>query len=156
MYFMKKQTLKQLEKQKEEIEKKIEKLKLENSKDDYEWIKIPKTNFEVTKEVLHKGKSYNEIIELKPKDCELLSLELIGKILKNPDLVKQLKTDSKYSTSDDFFFEQPFETNKNKNYVAQFYSGSGWSDFDCNGDADYGGRSLGVRWCRKRKKNGKA
>ena len=148
---MKKQTLKQLEKEKEAIEKKIAKLKEENSDDESKWISIPKTNYEVTKEVLHKGKTFDEIINLKKSNEELLTLEMIGKFLKIPSLVKELKMDSKYSTNDDFFFEQPFETNKEKKYIAQFYSDSDRSGFYCYVDLDYSFGAHGVRWFREKK-----
>ena len=144
--------IKKLESQKEEIDKKINslKVKLENESDKTEWISIPGTNYEVTKEVLHKGKSYNEIIKLKKPEEELLTLKIIGIICEHPDLIKKLKMDSS-STNDDFFFKQPFPQNEKRDYVAWFYADSDCANLDCDGDASYSDSNLGVRFLRKKK-----
>lgn len=145
--------IRDLESKKEKIEKEISSLKIElnNESSKSEWIAIPETDFEVTKEVLHKGKTYNEIMQLKKPDEELLTLKQIGIICEYPELLKALKMDSS-STNDDFFFKQPFPQNEKKGYVARFYSVSGYSYFGLGVYADGSGSTLGVRFVRKKAK----
>ena len=133
--------IKKLEDKKEEIDKKINSSK---------WIKIPETNYEVTKDVLYKGKSYNEIIKLKKPEEELLTLKIIGIICEYPDLIKELKMDSS-STNDDFFFKQPFPQNEKRDRVAGFYADSDYADLYCVGGSAYSGSYLGVRFVRRTK-----
>ena len=113
-----------------------------------EWVKVLGTDYEVTRDVLYKGKSYNEIMQLKKSDEELLTLELIGIICKDKDLMRTLKMDGS-STKDDFFFEQPFPQNKAKGYVARFYLNSDYANLYCYRDADDSDSALGVRFARK-------
>ena len=145
--------IKKLEDKKNDIEKEISSLKLElnNESDNVEWISLDK-EFEVTKEVLHKGKSFNQIMQLKKPNEELLTLKQIAIILKNSELTKELKMDCSYSTNDDFFIQQPFKTNKEKGYVAEFYSGSNGSDLYFDRGADVSYRARGVRFVRKKVK----
>ena len=143
--------IKNLENKKTEIDEKINSLslKLSNESESAEWIGIPDTDYEVTKQVIHKGKSYNDILKLmKPKE-ELLTLELIGTICENPDLFKTLKMDSS-STNDDFFFKQPFSQNEKKGYVARFYAYSSYAYLGCLEYSDIAGSYRGVRFCRKK------
>ena len=144
--------IKKLENKKKEIDKKINsfKIELENESNKSEWIKIPGTTYEVTKNVLHKGKSYNEIMKLKKPEEELLTLKIIGIICEHPDLIKELKMDSS-STKDDFFFKQPFPQNEKKDYVARFYAGSDCANLDCGEDSSYSYSDLGVRFVRRTK-----
>ena len=146
-----KKEIKSLEKKKEEIDKKINSLniKLNNESEKSEWIGIPGTDYEVTKNVLHKGKSYDEIMQLKKPEEELLTLKMIGIICENPNLLKELKMDSS-STNDDFFFKQPFPQNKEKSYVAWFYAGSVYAYLVCCRYSDYSYSDLGVRFARKK------
>lgn len=142
-----------LENKKEEIDKKINsfKIELENESNKSDWIKIPDTDYEVTKNVLHKGKSYDEIIKLKKPEEELLTLKMIGIICEHPDLIKELKMDSS-STNDDFFFKQPFPQNEERGRVAGFYANSDYAYLDYYGDSSYSDSNLGVRFVRKTKK----
>ena len=147
-----KKQIKKLETQKKKAEEKIQSLKLdlENESNKSEWIKIPNTNYEVTKDVLYKNKTYSEIIKLKKQDEELLDLEIIGKICKHPDLLKELKMNS-LSTNDDFFFKQPFPQNEERGRVARFYSDSDYADLNCDGGSSYSYSYLGVRFVRRTK-----
>ncbi len=147
-----KKQIKKLESEKEKAEKKIVSLKseLENESNKSEWIRIPNTNYEITKDVLHKGKSYNEIIQLKKPEEELLDLEIIGKICKYPELLKELKMDSS-STKDDFFFKQPFPQNEKRGRVAWFYAVSVCAGLYCGGGSSYSDSDLGVRFVRRTK-----
>ncbi len=140
-----------LESKKEEIEKKLNSLRIElnNESNNQEWISIPETDYEVTKEVLHKGKTYKEIMQLKKPEEELLTLKMIGIICEHPELMKQLKMDSS-STNDDFFFKQPFPQNEKNNYVAGFYAGSYCSYLNCDWDSGNSYSYLGVRFVRKK------
>ena len=142
--------IKKLESEKEEIDKKINSLKveLENESEKVEWVSIPETDYEVTKKVLHKGKTYNEIMKLKKPEESLLTLKIIGIICEHPDLIKELKMDSS-STKDDFFFKQPFPQNEEKGYVAWFYAVSGYAYLYCGWDAGDSYSTLGVRFLRK-------
>ena len=140
-----------LENKKEDIDKKINsfKIELENELNKSEWISIPNTDYEVTKDVLHKGKSYDEIIKLKKTEEELLTLKLIGIICEHPDLLKVLKMDSS-STNDDFFFKQPFPQNEKNGYVARFYADSVFAYLYWVGVSSVAGSYLGVRFVRKK------
>ena len=113
------------------------------------WVAIPDSEYEVTVEVLHKDKTYAECEHLKPEGCDFLDLELIGKIVKHPKVMKTLKMDSS-STQDDFFFKQPFP--QNGKCVAGFVAFSGRANLGCGRDPRYSDASLGVRWKRKVKK----
>ena len=146
-----KKEIKSLEKKKEEIDKKINSLniKLNNESTKSEWIGIPETEYEVTKKVLHKGKSYNEIMQLKKPEEELLNLKMIGIICENPNLLKELKMDSS-STNDDFFFKQPFPQNEQEGYVARFFASSDYAYLYCWLDSGCSYSSLGVRFIRKK------
>ncbi len=148
----KRNDLRRLEKQKEDTQNKIDSLKkeLDNESNKSDWIKIPDTNYEVTRDVIHKGKSYNEIMKLKKRDEELLTLKIIGIICEHPDLIKKLKMDSS-STKDDFFFKQPFPQNEERGYVARFYAGSDYADLYCDEDSSDSGSYLGVRFVRRTK-----
>jgi len=143
--------IKSLEKKKTEIDKKINSLsiKLNNESEKSEWIGIPGTDYEVTKNVLHKGKSYDKIMQLKKPEEELLTLKMIGIICENPDLLKELKMDSS-STNDDFFFKQPFPQNKERDYVARFYADSDCAYLYCDRDSSVAYSVLGVRFVRKK------
>ena len=148
--------IKKLESQKEEIENQITSYKseLNNESEKTKWIPIPETDYELTKDVLYKGKSYDEIMELKKPEEELLTLKLMGIICEHPDLIKELKMDSS-STEDDFLFKQPFPQNEKDGRVAWFYAGSDYADLDCYGDSDDSNSALGVRfkWKVKTKKS---
>ena len=146
--------IKKLESKKEEIDKKINsfKIELENESNKSEWIKIPGTNYEVTKNVLYKGKSYNEIIKLKKPEEELLPLKIIGIICEHPDLIKELKMDSS-STKDDFFFKQPFPQNEKNGYVAWFVADSDCAVLGCGMGSSGSDSDLGVRFIRRMKGN---
>ena len=144
--------IEKLEKQKKLAQNKIDSLKieLENKSNKSDWIKIPKTNYEVTKNVLHKGKSYNEIMKLKRPEEELITLKLIGIICENQDILKELKMDSS-STTDDFFFKQPFPQNEKNGYVAWFCAGSGYAGLVCGEYSSDSYSGLGVRFVRRTK-----
>ena len=144
--------IRELENRKGKIEKEITSLKFELSKsNNSDWISIPETEYEVTKEVLHKGKIYNEIMQLKKPDEELLTLKQIGIICEYPELLKTLKMDSS-STDNDFIFKQPFPQNEKNGYIAWFYADSGRAVLVFDGDASSSGSTLGVRFVRKKVK----
>lgn len=148
------QKIKSLEEKKAKTEKEINYLKAKLNEPKSDWITIPGTDYEVTNEVLHKGKSYNEIMQLKKPDEELLTLKQIGIICEYPELLKQLKMDSS-STEDDFFFKQPFPQNEKKSYIARFYADSVRVVLVFDWDASYSVRARGVRWVRKKAKRSK-
>jgi len=147
---------KQIENKEKELEVLKNNLKKELNKDSKNiiWISLDK-EYEVTKDVLHKGKSFNEIMQLKKSNEELLTLKQIAMILENKELTKELKMDARYSTYDDFFFKQPCETNELNNYVARFYSVSDRSGFVLVEYPNGSGSSLGVRFVRKKEKRSK-
>ena len=151
-----KSKIKNLEKKKTKIDKEINSLTIDlnNESENSEWIGLPGTDYEVTKNVLHKGKSYDEIIKLKKPEEDLLTLKQIGIICENPDLVKELKMDSS-STNDDFFFKQPFPQNEERGYVARFCADSCCADLDCYGVSSNSDSDLGVRFVRKKILKGK-
>ena len=141
-----KTTEQKIKTKKEELEKLENQLQEEQNKS--EWIKIPETNYEITKDVIHKGKSYNEIMELKKPEEELVTLKIIGIISENPQLLKKLKMDSS-STNDDFFFKQPFPQNEKRDYVARFCANSVCAGLGCGGSSSGSVSYLGVRFVRR-------
>ena len=147
-----KKKIKKLEEQKKETQEKIDVLSVEskNESDKSEWVKIPNTDYEITKDVIHKGKSYNEIIKLKKSNEELVTLKIIGIICENKDLLKELKMDSS-SSNDDFFFKQPFPQNEERGRVARFWADSDWANLDCCEISAYSYSNLGVRFVRRTK-----
>ena len=151
-----KSKIKKLESEKEEIDQKINSLTLDlnNDSENSEWMGIPGTDYEVTKNVLYKGKSYDEIIKLKKPEEDLLTLKQIGIICENPDLIKELKMDSS-STNDDFFFKQPFPQNEENGRVARFWANWDCADFDWVGGSSDSDSDLGVRFVRKKIEGGK-
>lgn len=144
---------KEIQKEIKETEEKLRNLKqkLAETENPTEWIQVPGTDYEVTKEVLHKGKSYDKLKAEFGEDYlneNLLTLKQIGEICEHPELLKELKMDSS-STKDDFFFKQPFPQNTQRGYVARFVAYSGDAYLDCRTYSDYSVSSLGVRFARK-------
>ena len=84
-----------------------------------ETIIIKELGIEATK-VIHIGKSYNECMKLKPKGWRLLTLSEIPIIANNYEDSFEFR-----DGNHDFFFEQPFDINKKKNYVPVFFAVSG-------------------------------
>ncbi len=150
---MKKQDIqKQIQTKEKEIAKLKQKLVILD--DEIEWIKITNTDYEVTNKVIHKGKSYKELLEKFGEEYlneHLLTLKQIGEICEHPELLKELKMDSS-STEDDFFFKQPFPQNKKNNYVARFFAYSDYSNLNCMNSPVNSDSVLGVRFVRKIKK----
>jgi hypothetical protein len=146
-------TKKEIQKEIKETEEKLRNLKqqLAETENPTEWIQVPGTDYEVTKEVLHKGKSYDKLKAEFGEDYlneNLLTLKQIGEICEHPKLLKELKMDSS-STKDDFFFKQPFPQNLERGYVARFYADSDGAYLYCWASSDYSDSSLGVRFARK-------
>lgn len=108
------------------------------------WIKIK--DLEVTK-VLHKGKTFDECMKLRPKDARLLTYkEVIG--LMNSDKLNRILPKGKWS---DFFFEQPIQVNKEKGKRAIAFLRAGWLGMALSmGSSRAGWR--GVVWARKLKR----
>ena len=146
-------TKKEIQKEIKETEEKLRNLKqqLAGTENPKEWIQVPGTDYEVTKEVLHKGKSYDKLKAEFGEDYlneNLLTLKQIGEICEHPKLLKELKMDSS-STKDDFFFKQPFPQNTQRGYVAGFVAGSGGAGLSCGTGSDDSYSALGVRFARK-------
>ena len=115
--------------------------------DSGKWLDIPELNISVEIEVHDKNKSWDEL-KLSEKEKELLTVEQCI-WLANSKYAKNLKMDGS-SSSDDFFIQQPFKLNRNNNYVARFYAGSGCADLYCDWVSDGSGSALGVRFIRKK------
>lgn len=143
---------------KSEIKKQIEKKKKEIAQlqgqlieEESNWIKIPNTDYEIEKDVHHKGKSYNQLKEEFGEEYleeHLPNLKLLAEIFEHEDLLKTLKMDCS-STKDDFYFKQPIPKNREKGYVARFYADSDYASLDCYGDAWDSYSYRGVRFVRK-------
>lgn len=110
-------------------------------------IKIPELNIEITK-VIHHGKYYNEIMELKPKDMRLLKIEEVLWLV-NSKYANELKIGVS-NINNDFFFEQPLKSNKN--YVAGFGANGGRAYLYCDGGPSSRYSCLGVIFVRDLKK----
>lgn len=109
------------------------------------WLFIPELNIYVTKKVLFKGRSWNEL-KLSEKEDQLLTVnEVIW--LANSKYSDQLNI---YSREDHFFIKQPFDKNKMENLIARF-GGSGWAFLDCDRDPSSRYDSLGVRFIKRLK-----
>lgn len=116
------------------------------------WLNIPELGIAVEIEVHHKGNSWKEL-NLSDNEKNLLTYDQCIFLANHPEYSKILKMDGS-SIKDDFFIQQPFKLNRNNNYVAGFYSDSGYSGIGCGGDPSDSGSNLGVRFCRALKKRG--
>lgn len=110
------------------------------------WLDIPELGISVEIEIHDKGKSWKDL-KLKDREKELLTVEQCI-FLANSKYAKTLKMDGS-SNSDDFFIQQPFDLNRKKGYVAQFFTVSYYAVLSCfwysgNSDSD-----TGVRFVRK-------
>jgi len=122
--------IKKLEKKKKEIEEQIN-----NLKNNSEWVKIPNTDLEIELNVHHKNKSFDDLKEEFGIDYlneHLPNLKVVATILENEELTTKLKMNGS-STTDDFYFKQPFKRNEANQYVAYFFAGSVWSFLVCYG-----------------------
>ena len=119
-----------------------------------EWLDVSDVlpNCEVELNVHDKNKSWNDL-GLKDKEDQLLSVEQCI-ALANSKYATQLKMDGT-SSQDDFFIKQPFNANRAKGYVAEFYSGGGRSGFYSYWDSDGADSYRGVRFVRKKIKRSK-
>ncbi len=107
-------------------------------------IKIPELKIEVSAEVLHKGKTYQECMRLKPKDWRMQRInEVVW--LANSKYAEKLKM---FTGWNDSFFAQPFRLNKEKGLVAGFVACSIRVDLDCSKYPLVPNSALGVRWAR--------
>lgn len=111
-------------------------------------IKVKELKIDVEVNVHDKGKKLSEI-EI-PKGWRLLTINEVI-FLANSEHAQTLKMDLS-SSQDDFFFEQPFECNRNKGYIAWFCAYSGGAGLVCGGGPRNSGSALGVRFCRDVKK----
>lgn len=100
--------------------------------------KYKKLGIEVT-ETLHYGKSFKECMKLKPKGWRLLKPSEALAIWEIEPFI------------DWFFVEQPIKKLKGE-YVARFYAEEDGADLGCYGNPDGSSGALGVKWCRKLKK----
>jgi hypothetical protein len=108
------------------------------------WIKIKELNVEVT-EILHKGKTFDECISLKPKDVRLLTYnEVIG--LMNSDKLELLLPKVGWS---DFFFEQPIKLYKENGKRAIAFRRGGWLGLALSMGKTAKADWRGVVWARK-------
>ena len=142
----KKQELEVLEKElKEQLAKQV---------NTSEWLDVSDVlpNCEVELIVHDKNKSY-DTLGLKDKEEQLLTVEQCI-ALANSKYASQLKMDGSLS-NDDFFIQQPFNVNKSKGLVADFYSGRCGSDFYSGRDSSVAYDYRGVRFVRKKIKGKK-
>lgn len=159
---MKKQNIQEQINKTEEKLKEL-KLKLEKNSTSNNLLYIKELGIEIEIEISHKGKNFNEIMnlpEIKEKlknGWRLLStarkkdfVNEIAVIVKNETYSKILKMNGS-SLNDDFFIEQLFPLNEKNNRVAGFGSYSGWSYLGFDWDADDSDGALGVRLCREKK-----
>lgn len=125
---------------------------------DVVWIKIPNTDYEIEKEVHHKGESYDDLKKEFGEEYleeHLPTLKLLAEIFEHENLMKELKMDCS-STKDDFFFKQPIPKNRERGYVARFYAVSDYANLDCGEDSSYSDSYRGVRFVRKVKSGKKS
>lgn len=156
---------KQIEKKEKELRELNLKLEKETSKTGI--LDIPELGIEVEIEVTHKGKSFNDIMafpEIQEKirnGWRLICTSRPGDhvnelaVLENNSTYAKILKMEGSSSRDDFFIQQMFKRNQNKNYVAWFYVGSGCSDLNSYMGASDSYSGLGVRFCRKKNLRGK-
>jgi hypothetical protein len=121
---------------------------VEVSKDN--WIWIPELKVYIEKDVHHKNYSYDQLKEIYGKNFE--------KMLLTKSQVEFLRDHSEYSKifklkntlTNDFFIQQFNEEDKKQGYVADFYVGWDWSDFNSDRDSGDSGGFRGVRFVRKK------
>ena len=84
----------------------------QNKTETLEFFNIPELKISITK-VIYKGKSYNEMMALKPKDCRLLTVEEGFYLI------------TSWFTNDEFLIEQPINKNKeNRKHQRKLKGGS--------------------------------
>ena len=127
----------QIDKKIEELNKKKAELLAEQSK--VKTLKIKELKIEVETQIHHKGEMFKEIII--PKGWRLLTANEIIFLFNN--YAEQLNLEDTWE-----FIEQPFNLNKQKDYVARFGAVSGRADLICVRYPSDTGSSLGVRFCR--------
>jgi hypothetical protein len=115
------------------------------------WLNIPELGISVEIEVHDKNKSWNEL-KLNEKENELLSAEQCI-WLSNSKYAKKLKMDGS-SLNDDFFIKQPFNLNKENNYIARFIASDDRAGLNCYWDPSLHNSVLGVRFCKLLSKKG--
>ena len=136
-----------ISKKRQEIEVLEKELKEQLAKQNTsEWLDVSDVlpNCEVELNVHDKNKSYDDL-GLKNKEDQLLTVEQ-SIALANSKYAIQLKMDGS-SEKDDFFIKQPFNRNREKGYVADFWGGSFFDSYGGSSDAD---GCRGVRFVRKK------
>ena len=131
---------KKLTELKEELK---EELKQETNKT--EWIDIGNGK-QISITQLYNGKTYAEIKGLLKENEEIADYPLLQK----------LRNSGKFEFMKEFwvFVPNPDLISEKNGYVAWFGAGSDWAGFNCNGDADFSGPSLGCFLIRR--SNGKS
>ena len=107
-------------------------------------IEIPELKIEVETQIHDKDKCLKDIIT--PKGWRLLTANEIIFLFNN--YAEQLNLKATWE-----FIEQPFNLNKEKDYVARFYVLSDRAILDCDGSPGGRDAGLGVRFCRNIKTN---
>ncbi len=105
-------------------------------------VNIKELNIKVEKEIHHKGKELADIPI--PKGFRLLKANEIIFLHNNKKYRKLLNMEDTWE-----FIEQPFELNKENNYVARFDADSVGAVLDCYGDPRDSYSGLGVRFVPK-------
>ena len=139
-----------ISKKKQEIEVLEKELKEQLSKQNTsEWLDVSDVipNCEVELNVHDKNKSYDDL-GLKNKEDQLLTVEQCI-ALANSKYAIQLKMDGS-SSNDDFFIKQPFNRNREKGYVADFWGDRDGSYFGSFRDSSVAYDCRGVRFVRKK------
>ena len=135
-------TLKQLEQEKAEIEKQIEKLKNQT-----EWVDIG-NGMQITSKQQYNGLTYHEILE-KVKESEIADYDLLKKLRregfksgwKKYDFLKEFR----------IFVPNPDNIAKSNGYVARFVADSDRVVLDCYWYTDYHYDTVGVFLIRRKK-----
>jgi len=121
------------------LEKELAELKLKLNSNNI--IFIPELNIKVEKEIHHKVKSYNEMIKDMPKGMRLLRTDEIIFLFNSEKYNKLLNLKDTWE-----FIEQPFNLNKQNNYVAWLLAGPDVAGVGCDRLPGGACASLGVRW----------
>ena len=135
-----------------ETEVKLKELKakkvMEENKSDF--IKIEELNIEIQKNIHHKNKSYDNLVEEFGKGFLEANLPTYSELQFLRNSKKYCKKLGLLDTWE--FVKQEDEISKKNGYVARFYSYSGYCYLGCYGDSDGSYSDLGVRFVRRIKK----
>lgn len=141
--------MKSIQKQIEQKEKELTKLKeeLKKESDKSEWLYIPELKIEVQTKIHHLDKTLSEAMKDLKKGESVITYKQV-QWLRNSKYMEQLNLEDTY----EFVYPNPDKISSENDYVARFYADSDYANLDCDRNASDSNSDLGVRFVRKRSK----